>query len=352
MDPTPGETNLPVPVEPRPVELADVAVQSVRAAFGVTALALEILWRSVGAAVPALRDPNPPATGTPVAVEALLGTAWTVVGAGGRAVDASVRVARPAVAFVADLPLLPQRVRPGALVARAAGTWRAERPTAVAQVAQWSSSMAPDTADLAVRMVDVDAVVAAVVRRVDVTAVATEVVSQVDVDRVARAVIERLDLQGLVDEVLAELDLDAIVLEHVDLGRVVEAALDKLDLTALVTERVDLGVVIDDALDQMDLTQLVMERVDLPKVAEYVVDEIDLPGIVRESTQSIAAGTVTGIRLQSLDADQAVSRIVDRVLLRRRARRTKSRAQVDGAESPESVETRDAGDTGAPEGPA
>src|SRR5690242_19746868 len=148
MDAAPGGTKLPVPVEPRPVELAEVATQTVRAAFGVTALALEILLRSVGAAVPARRDPNAPAPRAPEAVEAVLGVAWTVVWVGGRAVGASVRAARPVVALVADPPLVPRRVRPATLVAAAAQTWRSERPDAVAQVARWSASMAPDTADL------------------------------------------------------------------------------------------------------------------------------------------------------------------------------------------------------------
>jgi hypothetical protein len=57
-------------------------------------------------------------------------------------------------------------------------------------------------------------------------------------------------------------------------------------------------------------------------VAEYVVDEIDLPEIIRDSTGSVASETVRTVRMQGVDADRTVARIVDRIMLRRRQRRT------------------------------
>ena len=114
-----------------------------------------------------------------------------------------------------------------------------------------------------------------------------------------------------------------------DIATLVEQVIAEIDLTALVTQRVDLRAVVDDVLDQLDLTQLVMDRVDLAAVAERVIDDIDLPEIIRESTGSIAYETVRGIRLQSVDADRAVERVVDRILLRRRGRRTQAPQDPD-----------------------
>jgi hypothetical protein len=71
----------------------------------------------------------------------------------------------------------------------------------------------------------------------------------------------------------------------------------------------------------VDLTQIVMQQVDLLGVAEYVVDGIDLPEIIRDSTGSVASEAVVGLRLQGVDADVAVGRVVDRILRRGRQRR-------------------------------
>jgi hypothetical protein len=113
-----------------------------------------------------------------------------------------------------------------------------------------------------------------------------------------------------------------MVLARLDLDAVSSAALDQIDLNQLVLDRVDLGRVVDAALQQVDLTQVVMEQVDLVTVAEYVVAEIDLPEIIRASTGSMASETVRGLRMQGVGADQAVTRVVDKVLFRRAQRRS------------------------------
>lgn len=170
----------------------------------------------------------------------------------------------------------------------------------------------------------VDVVIADVVRRVDVNAVArrldvtvvldrmdlTDVVlSRVDLQRVVREVLTRLDEATLakvlvlvdVDAVAARLDVDAVA------GRLnVEAVLDRLNLTSTVLERVDLGVVVDAALAKVDLIGL----------AEQVIEGVNLPEIIRESTGSMASDTVRGARMQGIEADEAVGRAVDRLLLR------------------------------------
>jgi hypothetical protein len=147
------------------------------------------------------------------------------------------------------------------------------------------------------RYVDLDGLVAtvdldAVAERLDVEAV----VARVDLD----AVVARVDL----DAVVARVDLDAVA-ARID----VEAILDRLDLTGTVLTRVDLKVVVDQVLAQ----------VDLPVLVEGVLDEIDLPEIIRDSTGTMASETVQGVRMQGVNADEAVTRVVDRLLLRHRS---------------------------------
>jgi len=170
----------------------------------------------------------------------------------------------------------------------------------------------------------VDVVIADVVRRVDVDAIAARlnvmavldrldltdiVLSRVDLQRVVREVLIRLDAETLsevlvlvdVDAVAARLDVDAVA------GRLdVDAVLDRLNLTSTVLDRVDLGVVVDAALS----------KVDLIGIAEQIIDGVDLPEIIRESTGTMASDTVRRGRMQGIEADEAVGRAVDRLLLR------------------------------------
>jgi hypothetical protein len=103
--------------------------------------------------------------------------------------------------------------------------------------------------------------------------------------------------------------------------------------------------IVDQVLHRVDLTRIVLENVDidkilvavdLPKVAEYVVDEIDLSAIIRDSTSSVTSEAVRGVRMQSVDADQAVSRLADR-LVHRRQRKTD--AEGSGSDSRDVSET-------------
>jgi hypothetical protein len=96
---------------------------------------------------------------------------------------------------------------------------------------------------------------------------------------------------------------------------VVYALVERLDLTRLVRENVDL-----DALAETIDVDAVADRIDLLGLAEFVVDGIDLPEIIRESTQGVTSDAVRGLRLQGAEADKAVARVVDRVLLRHRPR--------------------------------
>jgi hypothetical protein len=178
---------------------------------------------------------------------------------------------------------------------------------------------AVDVTDLVRRHVDLDALV----RSVDVDAVVSRAdlnaaVSRVDVD----AVVSRADLNAAVSRV----DVDAVV-SRVD----VEAVTSRVDLDALVS-RVDLDAIVarvdpDAVAKRLDVDAVVgrvdvnaaVERLDLTGIALQVITAIDLPEILRESTGPAASEVVRGIRVEGVQADDAVSRIVDRLLRRRRA---------------------------------
>jgi hypothetical protein len=178
---------------------------------------------------------------------------------------------------------------------------------------------AVDLTDLVRRHVDLDALVAsvdvdAVVSRADLNAA----VSRVDVD----AVVSRVDVEAVTSRV----DLDALV-SRVD----VEAVTSRVDLDALVS-RVDLEAVVarvdpDVVAKRLDVEAVVgrvdvnavVERLDLAGIALQVINAIDLPEILRQSTGPAASEVVRGIRVEGAQADDAVSRIVDRLLRRGRA---------------------------------
>jgi hypothetical protein len=161
------------------------------------------------------------------------------------------------------------------------------------------------------RVLDQVDLTALVRERVDLNAVA----EGIDVDAVAA----RLD----VDRVVAGVDIDAII------GRVdIDAIIGRVDIDAIIG-RVD----IDAIAARVDLDTIIA-RLDLIGLANYVVDGIDLPGIVRESSGSMASEALSGVRLQSLQADEALSRAVGRFLPRARgARRSEPPVAGDGGQS-------------------
>jgi hypothetical protein len=195
-------------------------------------------------------------------------------------------VLRPVASIVLRPPLVPEASRPA--------TWL----TALAREGgRLRGRLAVDLAELMDLLVP--ALAAEVLRRLDLTEVVTRgvdldrVVAEVDVE----AVVERIDLTRVVRE---RVDLDLIV-ATVDL----DAAASRLDLDAAV-ERVDLDAII--------------ARIDLAGLAEEVIAAIDLPEIIRESTGSVASDTVRGVRMQSISGDEALTRAVDRIRLRRNRR--------------------------------
>jgi hypothetical protein len=154
-----------------------------------------------------------------------------------------------------------------------------------------------------------------VLRRLDLTRLVQEyvdvegIVQQVDLNAVA----ERLNI----DAVAQRLDLDAVV-ARVDL----DAVARRLDLDGLVAT-VDL----DAAAARLDV-EAVIDRVDLIGLAQTIVAGIDLPEIIRASTGVVASDTVREVRMQSISGDDAVARVVDRLLLRHHDRRPNGRTSV------------------------
>ena len=81
--------------------------------------------------------------------------------------------------------------------------------------------------------------------------------------------------------------------------------------------------VVSELLHHVDLNQLVKQNVDVVTLAEEVIAEIDLPAIIRDATGAVASDTLLGVRMQSISADEAIGRAMDRLRVRL-ARRTAS----------------------------
>lgn len=135
------------------------------------------------------------------------------------------------------------------------------------------------------------------------------------VDATVGAALDRL-VPAITDAIIERVDLTGIVLDQVDLNLIVNRALDTLDLTQLVIDRVDIDAIVAEANIDM-----IIDRVPVIPLANFVIEEIDLPQIIRESTGGIATDAVNTLRVQGVGADQLVSRLADRVLLRRRHRK-------------------------------
>jgi hypothetical protein len=350
--PAPPEHHSPVVhdsrIAPASVDLGDAVVQGVRAAFGILSLGIGVALRTLGESPETV--PRRPGLRVPVAdvADLVVGTAWGAARLSGRLAAAGARVTAPAIGLVLRPPLLPRRLQPAYRAQLMVERWQRDRPETLRTLGRWAATALPGMVDAALDQVDVEQVVAVVldrvdldvlvadiVRRLDITAITLAVMQGMDLTRIASAAIEDTDLDHAVNEALGRLDVDEVaarlldqldltrlVLDRVDLGQVVAGALDRLDLTSIVVDQVDLGGVVAAALQQVDLTQVVMQQVDLLGVAEYVVEGIDLPDLIRDSTGSVASEAVVGLRLQGVDADAVVGRVVDRMLRRHRERRS------------------------------
>jgi hypothetical protein len=218
------------------------------------------------------------------------------VGAAVVAVRTAHRVTAPVTRLLWRPPLLPRSLHPATILEEAARTGRAEQ-VALRRRFAWAPVL-----------------VEAVVERIDLTRLVREhvdldaLVASVDLD----AAVARVDLDAIaatldVDAVVARADLDAAV-ARVD----IEAILDRVDLDAIAAT-----LDVDAVVARADLDR-VIARIDIVRIVEEVLDAIDLPAIIRDSTGSMASETVRGVRMTGVSADDALSRVVDRALFRRR----------------------------------
>jgi hypothetical protein len=240
--------------------------------------------------------------------------AATIAGAGLGAAVTAAEMAAGAARQVADTigPAITWLVEPrfakdaGEMAAGAArvldGQWKASQTEMVEAATSFLGALVPEIAQGLADQVDLTALVR---ERVDVNAI----VEDVDIDRI----LDRVDIDAVVDR----LDIDEIV-ARVDMERLardfpLDTIVDRLDVNG-VADRLD----IERVIARTDLLAIV-ERLDLAEIAEEVIDEIDLPRLVRESSGIMANETVQTVRVQGMNADRLVSRVVDRVL-RREAR--------------------------------
>ena len=283
--PAPGPEPTVIVVGPRPApappDVQEAVAQAVQVAFGLLSVGISVVLRAAGEA-PATPGTRRDATPLMDAADLLVGTAWGAARLSGRIAVTGSRIARPLVSLAARPPLVPPRLQPAHGVQELVQRWQQDRPDTVVALGSWTSTVLPGAVDAAM--------------------------TQVDVERLVTLVLDRVDLDRVI----------AIVLQQIDLAAVVTEALEQIDLTQVVLDQVELGRVIDEALDKIDLTEIVLQKVDLIGVAEYVVEGIDLPEIIRDSTLSVSSEAVRGLRMQGVDADQAVARIADRILHRRR----------------------------------
>jgi hypothetical protein len=255
------------------------------------------------------------------AADAVIGVVSLAVAAARTALAVGTRVPRPVLASLRVPPVVHALMRSTWLAAAARG--RIDRSAVTERVLHLVDALTPRLAREVLTRVDVTGLVA---EFVDLD----RIIAHVDLDSAVAhvdigAVVARLDL----DAVLASVDVDEL-LERVDVQSVVdridiEGLIERIDVAGVV-ERIDVAAVIDrvdidSVVDRIDIDGVV-DRVDLLALARYVVDGIDLAGLIRTSTGSVASEVVRGVRSQGADADQAVERVVDRLLLRRHGRRT------------------------------
>jgi hypothetical protein len=234
---------------------------------------------------------------------AVIGVAAVAAGAAASVTNGIARAVGPLGRAVLHPPLLTERLHPARAVDAFANRGRAAIMSRSRDLERVIAVLVPVVVREVLDQLDLNAVIR---ERVDLDGlVATvdiaEIIDRADID----AVMRQVDIDGIVnrmdlDVIARRIDIDAIA-DRIDLDRVVA----RIDIDAIVAG-VDLDVILD--------------RINVVALAEEVINDIDLPEIIRDSTGSMASQVVRDARIQSFDADQAVSRLVDRLLRRRRKR--------------------------------
>jgi hypothetical protein len=271
---------------PPPADLVDLAERAFRTALGLASLVAGSVTAAVTEAIRGeVREPDDepqpddgeswPKPLAPILAGAALGVAIESARVGTRVTSAFGRNLRPRISFAKSPTFVRERLgRVRERLNELDDRWRKEQQEDESIGSSFVGAVMPQ-------------IVNATLDQLDLTEL---VLSRVDLERVVDAV----DLERAVDAV----DIEKVV-ERVDLNSVAA----RLDVEAIV-RRVDLAAIAREVIDQLDLAS----------IATDVINEIDLPQIVRESTGSMANETVEGVRVQSMSADRAVARFVDRLL--------------------------------------
>jgi hypothetical protein len=247
-------------------------------------------------------------------VDAVLGVAAIPIWAAVSVTKGIARATAPIGRVVLHPPIIDKRLHPARAFDVLADRGRRTRRNATDELRRLAVAIVPAVVQEVLNTLDLNAIVG---ERVDLD----DLVATVDID----AIINRVDI----DDVVRRVDLDAIV-DRIDLDIVakrldIDAVADRIDLDRIV-DRLE----IDKIVARVDV-DAVIDRVDLVALAEQIIDGIDLPEIIRESTGSMASEVVRDVRIQSIDADEKVARIIDRLLRRGRTR------QTDAPGEPESL---------------
>lgn len=235
-------------------------------------------------------DPDPAATLAGAGLGAAVTAAEAAAGAATKMADAL----GPAISWLVEPRFAKDAGEmAGGVVRVLDGQWKASQGEMVDAATSFLGALVPE-------------ITKGLAEQVDLTALVRE---QIDLD----AIVADVDIDRILDRV----DVDAIV-SRVDMERVarsfpVEAVVERVDVNR-AADRLD----VDRVVARTDL-QAIVDRLDLAAIAEEVIDEIDLPQLVRESSGIMANETIQTVRVQGMNADRLVSRLVDSVL-RRQAR--------------------------------
>jgi hypothetical protein len=240
----------------------------------------------------------------PPVVDVAISAGLTAAGMVARSATTAYRLVQPFATLVLQPPVLPERYWPQRGIDQLADRGERARRQGVRQAWALLDDIVPFVVD-------------AILDRIDLT--------QIVIDRVkVTRIVDEVDIAGIVghldfDSIIESVPIDHI-LELVDINGVVA----RVNLDQIMA-RVDVNAVVS----TVDI-QAIISRVDLGSIANQVIDEVDLPEIIWESSGGMASETVVGVRMQGRAADERINRIVDRVLRRRRDRKTA--APVDRSE--------------------
>jgi hypothetical protein len=97
------------------------------------------------------------------------------------------------------------------------------------------------------------------------------------------------------------------------------------DLVGLIVSKVVAMIDFNEVISQIDIEEVIagidieaiVSRIDIASLAKQVIEDVDLPEIIRGSSGVVVSETVGGVRLRAVEADERITRIVDRILLRK-----------------------------------